>query len=169
MYQSQLPYPSVNPSRENPYYAAAMLDNIGGEISEMSSAGLYFYHQLTSSSWQELSEAFHGIAMAELHHLEIFGRLAMGLGADPRLWSTCGCLNNRCRFWTPAYLSYHSSLEEMLTASMAAEERSRQKYLMQAAWIEDENVRDNLHRIAEDELLHLQILKSLYQKYIPPA
>lgn len=169
MYQSQLPYPPVQPSAENPYYAAAMLDNIGGQISEMSAASLYFYNQLSSDSWQEISEAFHEMAAVELHHLEIFGRLAMGLGAAPRLWSTCGCLNNRCRYWTPAYLSYKNSLEDLLAISMAAEERSRQKYLMQAAWIEDENVRDNLHRIAEDELLHLQILKGLYQKYVPQA
>ena len=101
-------------------------------------------------------------------HLEIFSSLALQLGAEPRLWSRCSPAGGRCRYWTPAYLPYHTDLPRMLAAAIDFKERSRQKYLVQASWIRDENVCGCLQRIAEDEILHLQALKGLYRKYVPP-
>ncbi len=168
MVQSTLPWPPVQAAGNDPCCAAAMLDNAGGQISEMSAIGFYCFHSLAASAWQEVTDAFRQICRDEMRHLEIFSTLAMQLGAEPRLWSPCGSLSSRCRYWTPAYLTYHTGLDSILAAAMDEEERSRQKYLMQAAWIQDENVCDNLRRIAEDEILHLQILKGLYEKYVPP-
>lgn len=168
MLQSSLPWPPVQAAGKDPCWAAAMLDNAGGQISEMSAVSLSFFNSLAASAWQEIADTFRQISQSDMCHLEIFSSLALQLGAEPRLWSRCSPAGGRCRYWTPAYLPYHTDLPRMLAAAIDFKERSRQKYLVQASWIRDENVCGSLQRIAEDEFLHLQALKGLYRKYVPP-
>lgn len=103
-YQAAMPYPPVKVVAKNPRYAAAMLDNMGGPISEMSAVCLYFYNHLITSDYKDVADTFHRISLVEMRHLEIFGALAMQLGENPRLWS------RRARggysFWSPGFLCY---------------------------------------------------------------
>lgn len=103
-YQAATPYPPIKVTAKNPRYAAAMLDNMGGQISEMSAVALYFYNHLITSDCKEVADTFHHISIVEMHHLEIFGSLALLLGENPRLWSRRG--RSGYVFWSPGYLRY---------------------------------------------------------------
>ena len=46
-----------------------------------------------------------------MHHLEIFGRLSLQLGANPRLWTY---VMNRTVYWTPSYNKYSMDLSTLL-------------------------------------------------------
>lgn len=65
---------------KNPAYAKAMLDNIGGLNSEMSAISLYVYNNLILEEKKEIAAIFHKVSIVEMHHLEIFGKLALLLG-----------------------------------------------------------------------------------------
>lgn len=173
-YHTATPYPPIKVSGQNPQYAAAMLDNMAGQNSEMSAVGLYFYDQLMSAGYKEVSDAFRHISIVEMRHLEIFSQLAMQLGENPRLWSRQP-RSGRYIYWTPACLRYphiqppapdctipKASLRRILSQAIEAEQAAVKKYMNQTTWIKDINLCDNLRRIAADEQMHADIYTRLY-------
>lgn len=161
LYQSLLPYPKVQAECKNRNYALAMLDNIGGSNSEMSAISLYFYDSLVSQEYPEMANTFHQISMVEMHHLDIFGTLALQLGADPRLWTL-----NRGRqvYWSPAYNQYSRDIHDILADLIQGEKGAIEKYSNQAKTINDPNVVANLNRIILDEEVHVKTLTMFYDK-----
>lgn len=160
--QSDLPYPPIKACETNLEYANLMLDNLGGPQSEMSAVSLYRYNNLVTCAWDEISEIFNRVSIVEMHHLNIFGKLAMQLGEDPRLWTR----NNGCyQYWSPGYNQYPLPLNQLLTNAIQAETAARDKYIHQQSCINNCNIRENLARIAVDEEIHIDIFTCLYQKY----
>ncbi|WP_243009097.1 manganese catalase family protein [Clostridium sp. AM58-1XD] len=153
-FHSSLPYPAVQAAGTNPMYAEAMLDNLGGQNSEMSAISLYFYDHLITYQTETVARVFHNISIVEMHHLEIFGTLAMQLGEDPRLWSRTRSNFYSLRqgpytWWSPAYSCRKrpASLHQVLLFAASQEKAAADKYLAQAQWILDCNVQDNLNRL----------------------
>lgn len=161
-FSSALPYPPVCAEQPNPFYARAMLDNIGGSNSEISAVSLYFYNNLITKDTDNLAHIFHKVSIVEMHHLEIFGELAMQLGANPRLWTHKG---RQMRYWTPGYNKYPMKLPELLINSINSEKAAIQKYQSQLKQITDKAIVENLERIILDEQLHVEIFSGLYEKY----
>ena len=85
--QSPLPYPPIAAQIKSPAYAQAMLSNMSSSVSEMCAVSLYFYNRLLSHEQKGLADIFSRMAVVEMHHLEIFGTLALQMGLDPRLWA----------------------------------------------------------------------------------
>ena len=56
--QAPEPYPPVRAEGRNPRYGAAMLDNMGGSSSEMSTVSRYLYAQMVTAGIPEVAEAF---------------------------------------------------------------------------------------------------------------
>lgn len=163
LYQAKLPYPPVKALCENRTYAFAMLDNVGGNNSEMSAVSLYFYNHLRTAYCAEIASCFHHVSIVEMHHLEIFGTLALQLGVDPRLWTRS---RNQMAYWTPRYNQYPVELSQLLTYAIQGEERAIEKYQYQLERIEDCNIVENLKRIILDEQIHIQVFQDLYQRYV---
>lgn len=164
-YCSSLPYPPIAIQQKNMLYANAMLGNMGGANSEMSAVGSYFYNRLlTGQTAKEISDIFHHISIVEMHHLEIFGQLALQLGADPRLWAQ---QKNRKVYWSPAYVPYSRGIQEILKSSLAAEHEAIRKYERQTTIIKDMNIIENLERIIIDEKIHVEIFRELLQTTAP--
>ena len=162
-YASPAPYPPVQVCGQNPLYARQMLGNIGSANSEMSAVSLYLYNALvTECAYEEVSNCFYHINMVEMHHLKLYGELALRLGADPRLWSW----QNRQRvYWTPGYNQYPREIKALLTNAITGEKAAIRKYQCQADSIEDPHIAAILKRIILDEELHVEIFTGLYEKY----
>lgn len=150
------PYPPLQVQQPNRCYALEMLDNLGGRDSEMSAVGLYFYNHLVTSG--EVADLFHRISIMEMRHLEIFGRLALQLGADPRLWS---CTKGQPRYWSPAYNQYSRGLRPLLETAIDHEKKAIAKYERQTQCIQDPYVVEILQHIIADEEEHLHTLIQL--------
>lgn len=162
IYHSDQPYPPVQSEGINRAWAAAMLDNQSGIHSEMSAVSLYFYDHLLTASIPEVAKVFHHISVVEMHHLEIFGTLALQMGETPQLWTQKG---QRHVYWSPGYNYYTTNLRGILEQAITSEETAAKKYSQQTTWIQDYNVVENLNRIILDEQLHIHIFKELYRKY----
>lgn len=160
-YHAQEAYPPIQAQGRNQRYAAAMLSNLGGANSEMTAVSQYFYDHLVTAGSPEVSEAFRDISVVEMHHLEIFGALALQLGADPRLWSV---QQGRRSWWSPDYVHYARKLGPLLHGALQAEHAAIRKYQNQTRWIRDENVLENLRRVILDEEQHVQILTCLCER-----
>lgn len=156
------PYPPVEVCGRNPVYARAMLSNIGACNSEISAVSLYFYNSLIAPA-EEVRECFHKISIVEMHHLDIYGKLAYMLGADPRLWDLS---KRRPVYWSPACNHYPCALKPLLLNAISGEQAAIQKYRCQAQWIKDKHIVAMLDRIILDEERHVCIFKQLYEQYI---
>lgn len=161
-FQTSAPYPPVRSMGRNPLYGRMMLDNMGGEHSEMSTVSTYLYNNLLIDEDARLSGIFKQVSIVEMHHLHIFGEIARLMGEHPRLWTHQG---NQMRYWTPAYNHYAIELKPMLLNSVNREKMTIQKYQGQCQKIQDTYIVDCLERIIADEELHVKLFESLYEEY----
>lgn len=160
-------YPPIEIQGPNPVCARAMLANVGSPSSEMSAVGRYFYNSvILRERYPKAAEYFHQIAIVEMHHLDTFCRLALLLGADPRLWSF---VNNRVTYWTPSCIMYSRELKVMLNYSIKEENHTIAEYRQQAEQLPDACIRAILERIILDEEKHVLIFRRLYQEYCTGA
>lgn len=159
MNQTAVPYPAIPVEGPNPQYARMILSNIGGADSEMSAVAMYFYGRLTMGAYPEIAEAFGKIAVAEMRHLELFGAIALRLGADPRLWEYSG--RRRRRYWSPRDIRYPVKAHRALTDALVSEHMAVAKYTKQAKLIRDTGVAECLQRVIQDEKEHIRILTEL--------
>lgn len=160
--QAFIAYPPITCCECNHSYGLAMLDNCGGVVSEMTTIGTYIHSNLFCHKYEEIAIAFHKIAVVEMHHLNLFSQLALGHGAEPRLWSKKG---GRMVYWTPAHIQYTMTTQEMLRVAINGENAAIAKYRLQREWIKDKCIRDILGHIIEDEKLHVHVFTRLYEKY----
>ncbi|MDR2686242.1 MAG: manganese catalase family protein, partial [Oscillospiraceae bacterium] len=148
--QSGAPYPPPRVQCPNPAYAEMMLSNIGSANSEMSSAAQYFYaHLMSRPVDKDLSNLFRKVSIVEMHHLDLFGELALQLGAEPRLWH---CRGGRKEYWSPCHINYaHCTVEDLVRAALEAEYAAIRKYECQLERIADPHIAALLRRVIEDE------------------
>lgn len=157
------PYPPIEITGHNPAYAREMLDNLGGSNSEISAVSLYFYNNLmTQEKYEDIAYIFHKISIVEMHHLEIFGKMAYCLGEDPRLWTW---RYNRRNYWTPAYNRYPSEFCRLIYNALNGELAAIEKYECQVRCIDNKNIVENLCRIIEDEKVHVDIFRQIIEEY----
>lgn len=158
------PYPEMTDIKENPQYASLMLSNLAGLYSEMNAVSLYFYnHVILKDVWSELSVAMEKISIVEMHHLDIFAHLAYHLGADPRLWD---CQQGCLEYWSPGYNVYPSHLKSLLENAIIQEQNTIAIYQQQITCIKERTIQKILHRIIEDEDLHIQIFEYFLNEYL---
>lgn len=158
------PYPEMTDIKENPQYASLMLSNLAGLYSEMNAVSLYFYnHVILKDVWPELSVAMEKISIVEMHHLDIFAHLAYHLGADPRLWD---CQQGCLEYWSPGYNVYPSHLKSLLENAIIQEQNTIAIYQQQITCIKERTIQKILHRIIEDEKLHIQIFEYFLNEYL---
>lgn len=165
-YSDTAPYPPVKVDGPNPQYASAILSNIGSCNSEMSAVSLYFYNSLViRETRKDIAGCFHKISLVEMHHLDIFGELALRLGTDPRLWSYN---KGRMYYWCPACNQYSLQPAAIVANALKGEEEAIRKYHAQYQWIQDSHIRAILDRIIADEEIHVKIFRSMLAELTDP-
>ncbi len=156
-------YPPIKITCNNLSYARAMLDNMGGENSEMSAVSLYLYNNLIADkNAEDIAYIFHKISIVEMHHLTIFGKIAHAMGEDPRLW-TWRC--NKRIFWNPCYNNYPIEFNRLMHNALKGEMEAIEKYQYQIRNIDNECIVSNLERIIKDEEVHVTIFKEIIKEY----
>ncbi|EOR27267.1 CotJC protein [Clostridium sartagoforme AAU1] len=80
-YSLGLPYPKIKVYDKNSIYADLIKKSYAGEVSELTAITQYTYHQLITSDY--IKNTLKGIAIVEMHHLEILGELLIALGENP--------------------------------------------------------------------------------------
>lgn len=161
-YAASGPYPPVRICERNRAYGRMMLDNMGGQNSEMSAVSLYVYNNLLIDEDARLSGIFHKISIVEMHHLHIFGEIARMMGENPRLWTYRG---NQMTYWSPSYNNYPIEIRPLLTNALNGERKTVQKYEEQCRRIKDIHIVECLKRIIQDEEIHIHIFESLLEEY----
>ncbi|GAV23857.1 ferritin-like domain-containing protein [Carboxydothermus pertinax] len=151
------PYPPVKVESPNIMYAEILMDDYAGIAGELTAITQYLYHHLESEKVSPLTSAlFKEIALVEMHHLDMVGRLIMEFGGNP---TYRGSFGNNFAYWSGSFVNYSQSIREQLIADIQAEKTAIENYQRHAAIIDDPYARAVLYRIIEDEELHLKLFR----------
>ena len=85
--KAKLPYPPIVVAKPNKHYAEIIQVNFAGAVSEFSAISQYINHHFrTENQYPEISKTLEHIAIVEMYHLEILGKLIIKLGGNPGYW-----------------------------------------------------------------------------------
>ena len=167
IYSANLPYPEIKVEKKNLRYANILLHNYSGMVSELTTITQYVHHKFkVFESTPKLAEAFGGIAMVEMHHLDILGKVIELLGEDPRFWIR---RKDKRYYWDAKFVDYGTSIKEYLTYDIQAEVITIRDYNNVLNEISDPYITQIIERIILDEEVHLKIFKNLYDEYVTKA
>ena len=98
-----------------------------------------------------------------MHHLEMLGKIIVLLGGEPGYWIK----NKKKSYWSSKLVNYDlSSIKDILTIDIKDEKAAIKQYKETITKIDDEYINAVLKRIILDEEFHIQLLVSLYSKYV---
>lgn len=159
------PYPEIHVKGPNPVYARILGMDYASADSEMTAITLYIYGSLElASECAEAAGVMHGIAIVEMSHLDMLGRMIQQLGGSPRF--TAQDRRGRMTPWSSAMLPYQDNLKRSLQVSIEGEKGAIAQYEKHIDVIRDEDICCVLRRILEDEHIHLNLLNGLWRKYV---
>lgn len=161
-YAAAGPYPPIRVQELNPAYARMLKMDADSARSEVTSSMQYIYQSWVLSLQNEaLSEMLRGIAIVEMRHLDILGRLIAQLGGNP---GYAVLQQGRPVSWNGSMVSYTQQPDRMLEGNILLEQHAVDTYTQQIAHIKDPYVVDVLKRILLDEQLHLELFRSSLQQ-----
>lgn len=155
------PYPPIRVERPNPRYVQMLQSNFASARSELTSITQYTYHSLVlGRTSPDIASTLHRISITEMNHLDIFGRLILLLGGDPRY---CAQRQGCPAAWNGNMVTYHTSLCDAIQSDLSLEQTAVHTYQYQASVIEDCYVCAMLNRIILDEQLHIRIFRQILE------
>lgn len=158
-----LPYPSADNIEKNLKYASILSLLYAGKHGELNATLQYVYQYFYFNEFKEkeIAENLMGIAVAEMHHIEILGKLILALGQNPVY---AECLPYRCNFYSSSSVSYSTNAEKMLLDDITGEMLAVSEYDRAVNEILDQRVQAILVRIKLDEELHIKVLREALLK-----
>ncbi|MBP8641167.1 MAG: hypothetical protein KBI01_09790 [Oscillospiraceae bacterium] len=163
MYGCELdvPYPPVQVSGKNLYYASLLTNDYAGVVSEMSAVMGYVFQSLVSNN-QIISATINCISIVEMRHLRYIGELIELLGGKPRFAVQSGCKSS---FWEGQFISYEANPKYYLKENIANEKTAIANYSLRIKQINDNFVQSILNRIIMDEENHIRIFNALLDAF----
>lgn len=153
------PYPPIRVLEENIRYAKLLLNDFSGVVSEFSAITQYVNHEIKISTLNpKTSVTIKGIAMVEMHHLQMIGQLITLLGCDPNYEII---KKNKPLNWSPKFINYGSSINNMINFDIEGEVQAIAQYKKHIQEIDDPFIDAILRRIILDEEKHIEVLTSL--------
>lgn len=163
LYSADLPYPSIKVVEKNKEYALLLLQDYAGIHSELTAITSYRYLTLTlGKEYEEIINAYKGISIIEMKHLDILGSFIYELGVLPRYYSS---QNNKTIMWNGSFVKSDTDVKTTLHSSIQGEITAIKQYRKHIELIEDIYIKKALNRIILDEEIHVDILSELYKKY----
>ncbi len=156
-YACEAPYPPIQVAERNPRNLQYILPYFAAPHGELTALTQYCYqHWVVDAKLPDLSRDLMGISKVEMHHFDIFGRLIVLLGGDPKY---AYLRNNRAAPWNGFLLSYQKDPKEMLLMNIKAEQDTINSYLRLAKELKDPYLCAVFKRLALDEEVHLNLFR----------
>lgn len=152
-----MPYPPIEVEARNLNYANLLMNDYAGRNSELMAITQYSYQYIiTDERYKELSRSLECIAIVEMRHLQMLGKLILLLGGEP-VYRSGG---NNAEYWSGRYPSQNRCVIELLKENIAAETKTIQTYKLRISQIGDRKIQRILSRIIQDEEKHVSIFKN---------
>ena len=159
-YLVDLPYPSLEGIKPSDYDLRLIMQDFAGMVSEVTAVHQYFYNHLYANQqmFKEIGETIMGIAIAEMHHLDILGEVILKLGGNPKLIYPKQCSNS---WWSGNLVNYQTDIRCIIESAIISENQAIDQYMKHAQITRQKSICDILSRIILDEQLHLQVFNNI--------
>ncbi len=148
------PYPPVYQGCPDAYSVRILSPAYASSVGELNTVMQYIYQSFIflQKGYPRIAELLEGVAVAEMIHFSLLGKTILALGAQP-VYSQCPptCF----QFYSTKYVTYCGSLKEMLQDNIRAERHAVRTYQKMLCYLKNQDVRDLIERIIEDEKLHI--------------
>ncbi len=159
------PYPEVKILKQNKDIAYKLKQAFSGTVSEMSCINNYIYQYLiTPDDFKEIKIAFKKIAIVEMQHLEILGKMIKQLGLLP-IYTYINKKDNET-YWNSDLINYETDLLSMIKNDIKSEKKAIKQYQEIIKYANDEAISDILNRLILDEQHHIHIFESILNNLI---
>ncbi len=159
------PYPKVIKYNENLKLAEIIHKAYAGVGSELTAVMTYSYqHIIIDERYKDLKKAMETIAITEMKHLEILGKMIKNLGGIPK-YIFRNELNNVI-YWDASIVYYNEDIPSLLKNNIMAEKEAIKYYNYILKNADNENIKDIIKRIIMDEKNHIAIFTSLLKQFI---
>ncbi|HUW63636.1 MAG TPA: ferritin-like domain-containing protein [Spirochaetia bacterium] len=161
------PYPVVRVAGSSRDYAALLLVDLAGAVSELTAITQYLYHHFElKGTDDEVAELERCIALVEMHHLDLLAETIRLLGGEPRYRTL---QDGREAYWCADRVYYGYSLCDRLTADIAGEWAAVEQYRRHQKEIRDPFVKELIERLITDEYFHIRLLNEALRKHCQPV
>ena len=155
--KADLPYPEIGTLAPSEYEVRLILPAYGGRGSETTASLTYMYqYYVLDEKYREIASVLEKIAITEMHHHEILGKLIVGLGGTPYYGGNRG-------FWQGGFVNYTRSPKEILTSDITGEKEAIRLYQEIATRTKSETVKACVERIILDEEIHINTFNELME------
>ncbi|MDE6868527.1 MAG: manganese catalase family protein, partial [Clostridia bacterium] len=158
----QAELPTLDWLTPDAYRLAALAPAYASPTGELNSILQYFYHYFNfdKCGYKEIAQTLESIAIAEMLHLEVLGKAIMALGAQPVY---CQNPPTAFNFYSAKYVTYSRNLVHMIEDDIIAEKKAIALYSRMLSRLKNEQLKDVISRILQDEKLHLEKLEEILQ------
>ncbi|WP_010236696.1 ferritin-like domain-containing protein [Clostridium arbusti] len=154
-FRVNLPYPSFKICKKDKHDAAILLDDYASCcVSEYTTISQYIYAQMTTSD-KCVSKTFLQIAIVEMSHLDMLGRIICDLGVKPKFRS------GDCKIWCSDCVPYGHCTKDRIKLAIKGEYKAIEQYERHIEKLHNKCIKELLARIILDEKLHIKIFKDL--------
>lgn len=153
-------YPTTDGITPDAHSLSVILPAYASPRSELNAILQYFYHffNFDKQGLKDDASKIERIAIAEMHHLEILGKMIINLGARPIY-----CLNppTAFNFYSTKCVTYSCDLKSMIEDDINAEELAIRQYRHMLKHLKNCQICEIISRIIKDEELHLATFKEI--------
>ncbi len=155
--------PLLKVEKENREYAKMLLENYAGNVSALSTELTYAYQTVILGDTKEVlqSSMTHFLTIKK-NHMHALGTLIYLLGEKP-MYGTYDSRIARVVPYTTCALSYTVFPKEFLKQDLKNEELLLKRYQAHHKMIQDENIKEVLAWMIEDEQMIISKIKELNQ------
>lgn len=161
-YQLSEPYPNVAVTKEDKGNLKVLFQDYSSRESELTSVNQYVYSHMAINKEgkleKEIGDAFEGIGIIEMFHLELLGDIIYKIGGEPKF------INNKGVYWKSNFIPYGKDIKEKIKFAIVCEENAIKNYDNGLKLLENKGIKLLYKRIIKDEELHLEIFKKLLKK-----
>ena len=146
-----------------------LLQNIyAGSKSEFTSISQYSFQHIIYSNIEEYSKyskEIEKISITEMKHFEIIGEILSKVNVIPRICRYIDKNPNICEYWNSACINYSTNYIDIINANIALEEAGIREYKNLLEITKNENLKEIIESILEDEYLHLSFFNNMLKNY----
>lgn len=153
------PYPEVEPMYCPRNARCIINDYSSSGDSEMSAINTYMYQSFVlADKYPELSKLLVGIALTEMHHLELLAEAIIASGCDPVFSGSNG-------YWNAMCVNYCKNPIEIIKFDIMSEKKAIANYKKAMCCVNNESICKLIARIILDEQLHIEELEKALEQF----
>lgn len=163
-FDSKESYPEVTIQKREECTYPLIINAYAGSKGELNASCQYIYQSfIVKNEYKHLYKILEEIAIVEMKHLEILSQVIIAMNGDPKYCRYIDNNPNICDNWSTKNIAYIKNIQEFIEYNIALENGAIREYERIIEISENENLKDIISRIIQDEKIHLKIFTMIYE------